>query len=95
MLANNTSINTLFKRIVKNFDKLIRNNAFVQQFKEQNVLGENLEEFDDSREEVMNLIQEYQSAGKSDYLTQGFNDSEDNSYSYGMDEKYCCFMLFS
>lgn len=81
MLANNTSISTLFKRIVKNFDKLLKNNAFVQQFKEQNVLGENLEEFDDSREEVMNLIEEYQSAAKSDYLTQGFNDdSEDNSF---------------
>lgn len=59
---------------------MIKRNAYVEQFKQQNVLGENLEEFDDSREEAINLINEYKAASKSDYLTQGFEDSNDMSF---------------
>ena len=66
----------LFARIVKQYDKMIKRNAYVDQFKQQNVLGENLEEFDDSREEAINLINEYKAASKSDYLTQGLEEDE-------------------
>ncbi len=66
----------MFARIVKQYDKMIKRNAYVDQFKQQNVLGENLEEFDDSREEAINLINEYKAASKSDYLTQGFEEDE-------------------
>ena len=45
-----------------------------------NVLGENLEEFDDSREEAMNLIREYKAAQQPDYLKQGFEDSNEMSF---------------
>ncbi len=55
---------------------MIKRNAYVDQFKQQNVLGENLEEFDDSREEAINLINEYKAASKSDYLTQGFEEDQ-------------------
>ena len=42
------------------------------------MLGDNLEEFDDAREEAMNLINEYKAASRSDYL----DDSNDFSNDY-------------
>jgi tubulin gamma len=64
MLANHTSIATLFERALSEYDKLRKRGAFLDQFKKEYVFKENLQEFDDSREAVDDLMQD---AGSSDH----------------------------
>lgn len=69
MLANHTGIATLFKRIVSQYDKLRKRNAFLEQYKREDIFRDGLGEFDESREVVTSLINEYEEAERSDYLT--------------------------
>ncbi|KAG9236233.1 Tubulin/FtsZ, GTPase domain-containing protein [Amylocarpus encephaloides] len=68
MLANHTSIATLFKRIVRQYDGMRKRNAFVDGYKKTAPFADNLDEFDEAREVVTDLIQEYESAEDADYL---------------------------
>jgi tubulin gamma len=76
MLANHTSIRHLFNRTLSQFDKLFKRNAFVENYKEFPMfhravgtrLEANLEEFEDAREVVAALSEEYAAAESSDYI---------------------------
>lgn len=68
MLANHTSIATLFRRIVVNYEKLRKRNAFIDQYKKETPFAEGLGEFDEAREVVGGLIAEYEAAEREDYL---------------------------
>lgn len=59
MLANHTSIHNLFERIIKTYDSLRKKNAFVENYKKEPMFKDNLDEFDDSRYVVQQLIDEY------------------------------------
>ena len=76
MLANHTSISSLFERALRDYDKLRKREAFIDQFKKevvfqhcpslvlyicvfQAMFSDNLDEFDDSREVVQQLVDEY------------------------------------
>lgn len=59
MLANHTSIASLFQRTVDQFDKLWKRQAFLDQYKRQPMFEDGLEEFEDARGHVKDLIQEY------------------------------------
>ncbi|QIW96014.1 hypothetical protein AMS68_001532 [Peltaster fructicola] len=69
MLANHTGIATLFKRIVSQYDRLRKRNAFLEQYKREEPFRDGLGEFDTAREVVMDLIAEYEAAERPDYLT--------------------------
>ncbi|KAK3081249.1 gamma-tubulin, partial [Coniosporium uncinatum] len=69
MLANHTGIATLFKRIVFQYDRLRKRNAFLEQYKREAPFADGLGEFDESRETVMELVGEYEDAENADYLT--------------------------
>ncbi|KAI4850051.1 gamma tubulin [Aureobasidium sp. EXF-8846] len=69
MLANHTGIATLFKRIVFQYDRLRKRNAFLEQYKREDAFRDGLGEFDDAREVVMDLVREYEDAEKETYLT--------------------------
>lgn len=69
MLANHTGIATLFKRIVFQYDRLRKRNAFLEQYKREDAFRDGLGEFDTAREVVMDLCREYEDAERSDYLT--------------------------
>lgn len=71
MLANHTGINTLFKRIVNQYDRLRKRNAFLEQYKREEPFRDGLGEFDSAREVVMDLIGEYEEAEKASYLSGG------------------------
>ncbi|KAL1585651.1 Tubulin gamma chain [Cladosporium halotolerans] len=71
MLANHTGINTLFKRIVGQYDRLRKRNAFLEQYKREEPFRDGLGEFDSAREVVMELIGEYEEAEKASYLSGG------------------------
>lgn len=68
MVANHTSVHTLFQKILKAYDKLKQRNAFMSQYQQQKIFSDNLDEFDSSREVVASLIDEYKAAERTDYL---------------------------
>ena len=71
MLANHTSISCLFQRCLRDYDKMRRVNAYIEQFRKEEMFAENLDEMDDSRDVVQNLVDEYTAATKPEYLTWG------------------------
>ena len=48
-----------------------RVNAYIEQFRKEEMFSDNLDEMDDSREVVQNMVNEYVSATKPEYLTYG------------------------
>lgn len=71
MLANHTSISNLFERTLNQYDKLRKREAFLEQFKKEAMFQDNLDELDNSREVVQELVEEYVAATKVDYLKWG------------------------
>ena len=68
MLANHTSVTTLFRRIVGQYDKLRKRNAFLEGYKKEATFADGLHEFDEARSVVMDLINEYEEAETESYL---------------------------
>ncbi|KAJ6646454.1 Tubulin gamma-1 chain [Pseudolycoriella hygida] len=68
MLANHTSISSLFKSALSQYDKLRKRGAFLDQFKREEMFKDDLSELDESREVVDCLIQEYEAATQPNYL---------------------------
>ena len=58
----------LFKRIVQSYDGMRKRNAFIEIYKKTAPFSENLNEFDEAREVVADLISEYEAAEDADYL---------------------------
>jgi tubulin gamma len=96
MMANHTSIASLFAKTVSQYDKLRRREAFLDnyrsaflyqdistcacvcltQFCRQTPIFEHgLEEFDDSREVVQSLIDEYRACERPDYIEYGIRQA--------------------
>ena len=72
MLANHTSISDLFKRTCDQYDKLRKRNAFMDQYRKEAMFSDGLEEFDISRHIVQDLVEEYESAQRPDYMDRTF-----------------------
>ena len=68
MLANHTSIATLFRRIVTQYDKMRKRNAYLEGYKKEPYFADGLEPFDEARAVVMDLIGEYEQAETDTYL---------------------------
>ncbi|KAJ1952419.1 gamma-tubulin [Dispira parvispora] len=68
MLANNTNIASLFKRTLDQYDRLRKRNAFLDQFRREQMFANDLSEFDESRDIVQDLINEYRACQSPDYL---------------------------
>src|SRR5271155_2059342 len=68
MLANHTSVVTLFRRIVVQYEKMRKRNAYLDGFKKEAPFSDGLGEFDEAREVAMGLIGEYEAAEREDYL---------------------------
>ena len=73
MLANHTSISSLFEKSLRDYDKLRRREAFLDQFRKVDMFSDSLDEMDESREVVQQLVDEYSAARGPDYLTWGQN----------------------
>ena len=71
MLANHTSISALFTRASKQFDKLRKREAFLEQFRKEDMFADNLDEMDVSREIVQQLTDEYEAAATPEYINWG------------------------
>jgi tubulin gamma len=51
------------------YDKLRKRNAFLEQYKREPMFSSDLSEFDDTRAEVSDLIDEYEAAESANYLS--------------------------
>ncbi|KAJ1974540.1 gamma-tubulin [Dimargaris cristalligena] len=71
MLSNHTSIASLFKRTIDQYDRLRKRNAFLDQFKREAMFSEDLGEFDEAREVVQDLVNEYRACETPEYLQHG------------------------
>lgn len=69
MLANHTSVSSLFRRIVQQYDRLRKRNAFLDGYKKEAPFADGLGEFDVAREVVTDLIAEYEEAEDASYLS--------------------------
>lgn len=69
MLANHTSVASLFKRTCAQFDALRKRGAFLDQYRQHALFSDNLDELDDSRQVVRDLIHEYEACERPDYLS--------------------------
>ena len=73
MLANHTSIRDLFHRIAQQYDKLRKRDAFLDNYRKVDMFADDLSEFDDSREIVQDLIEEYRASESADYINWGLD----------------------
>lgn len=73
MLANHTGMSQLFVRLLKQYDTIRKRNAFLENYRKEPIFSENLDEFDDARETVASLIDEYKACQRPDYLDYGMN----------------------
>ena len=71
MLANHTSIRDLFSRILKQYDQLRKRDAFLDNYRKIDMFADDLSEFDESREIVQSLIEEYRASESPDYINWG------------------------
>lgn len=76
MLANHTSMHTLLQRSVDQFSKLFKVGAFIENYRTQGpMFAESLDEFEDSREVVLSLIDEYKACQRPDYINYGSSEA--------------------
>jgi tubulin gamma len=69
VMANHTSIGSLFNRTLKNFDLLFNRQVFIDQYKRFGPFKDgSLEEFHSSREVVQGLVEEYKACESADYI---------------------------
>ncbi|MEJ1285430.1 tubulin gamma 1 [Cricetulus griseus] len=61
----------LFERTCRQFDKLRKREAFMEQFRKEDIFKDNFDEMDTSREIVQQLIDEYHAATRPDYISWG------------------------
>ncbi|GMI31822.1 hypothetical protein TrRE_jg2035 [Triparma retinervis] len=71
MLANHTSMSSLFERSLGQYDKIKKRNAFLDNYRKEPMFKDNLDEFDDAREVVQNLVDEYKACERPDYASFG------------------------
>lgn len=62
------SIRYLFQRCLTQYDKLMRRKAFLDNYEQHAMFKDDLSEFEDSREIVESLAEEYKQAESPDYL---------------------------
>ena len=73
MLANHTSIRDLFLRICQQYDKMRKKGAYLENYRKVDMFADDLSEFDDSREIVQDLIEEYRASESADYINWGLD----------------------
>ncbi|KAL7485960.1 hypothetical protein ACHAW6_011578 [Cyclotella cf. meneghiniana] len=75
MLANHTSMAELFDRLLNQYDKIRRRNAFLDNYRREPMFQENLDEFDSARETVQCLVDEYRACERVDYVDYDYDSS--------------------
>lgn len=69
MIANHTSTASLFERTARQYDKLIKRGVFVEHYKRSSMFSDDLSEFENSRQVVQEVVDEYKAAEGPDYMS--------------------------
>lgn len=83
MMANHTGICQLFDRCVKQYDKLRSKNAFLDNYRQETMFSDSLDEFDHAKEVVVSLSDEYKAAESEDYIKWGLMADQEAHMSMG------------
>ena len=78
MLANHTSMAELFERLLSQYDRIRKRNAFLDNYRKEPMFADNLDEFDSAREVVQSLIDEYKACERPDYVDFGTGSLDGN-----------------
>ncbi len=70
-LANHTSMAQLFERLLRQYDRIRKRNAFLENYRKEPMFQEDFTEFDDARETVQSLVDEYKACERPDYVDFG------------------------
>ncbi|KAH9479821.1 gamma-tubulin [Psilocybe cubensis] len=68
MLANHTSVASLFKKMIDQYDRLKKRNAFMDMYKKEKMFENNLDEFDRARTACEDTMKEYKASESPDYI---------------------------
>lgn len=71
LLANHTCIAQLFSKTMTAYDRIRKKNAFLNEYRREPMFADNLDEFDDARDVVANLRDEYLAAETPEYIDWG------------------------
>ena len=86
MLANHTSMAELFDRLLNQYDKIRRRNAFLDNYRKEPMFRDNLDEFDSARETVQCLVDEYRACERKDYVQYNYDTATGRSGGEVMEE---------
>ncbi|KAL5993548.1 Tubulin gamma-1 chain [Asimina triloba] len=77
MLASHTSIRHLFSKCLSQYEKLRKKQAFLDNYRKFPMFADNdLSEFDESRELIESLVDEYKACESPDYIKWGIEDPD-------------------
>ena len=76
LLANHTCVSQLFAKTLTAYDRIRKRNAFVENYRREPMFADSLDEFDDSRDVVQSLRDEYIAAESPDYVEWGVGEEE-------------------
>ncbi|KAH8082109.1 hypothetical protein JL720_8635 [Aureococcus anophagefferens] len=79
LLANHTCIAQLFAKTVTAYDRIRKRNAFMENDRREPMFADNLDEFDDARDVVTDLRDEYAAAETDDYVDWGSGPGDDDT----------------
>ncbi len=79
MLANHTSMAELFDRLLNQYDRIRRRNAFLDNYRREPMFEDNLDEFDSARETVQCLVDEYRACERKDYVDYDYMTRSDGA----------------
>uniref|UniRef100_A0A7S3JUP0 Tubulin gamma chain n=2 Tax=Aureoumbra lagunensis TaxID=44058 RepID=A0A7S3JUP0_9STRA len=73
LMANHTCIHQLFAKTLVAYDRIRKRGAFIDNYRREPMFANSLDEFDDARETVASLKDEYLCAETPDYINWGSN----------------------
>lgn len=65
----------LFDRLLSQYDRIRRRNAFLDNYRREPMFADNLDEFDSARETVQCLVDEYRACERVDYVDYDYDAS--------------------
>jgi len=76
LLANHTCVAQLFAKTLTAYERIRKRNAFMENYRREPMFSESLDEFDDSRDVVQSLRDEYTAAETPGYVDWGLEDAD-------------------
>ena len=82
MLANHTSITMLMQSIVDAFNTFYKKKSFLDNFRKEDLFKDSFEEFDDSHDVALKVINEYKACERQDYLDWGEQQKDNDDMNF-------------